>query len=397
MKRTRTDIVLDLDRYLCGFFVFFCRLIKPLVTRFRPFQKESVKEIVVAKYVGLWSILLTQKLLLTLRENFPEAKITFLTFDMNERLLALMNHLVDHVLVVKTSSAGALIRSSFKAVSLLKKRRIDLYFDLEFFSRFSAIMCFFSQPRTAVGYESLVLSSRTSLYNYPAKLISYVHMSENFTNQARTLGLKVIESVDCPTIKLADLLVEQTRKKIGSFGLSSREFIIFNANTSEAARHLRRWSDEKWARLAEFTLKKKGAPIVFTGLSEDRGLVENIISSIRQQGSDSLVYNFAGKLDLHEFFALLSLSRLVVTVDSGAAHFAISLKKPTVILFGPEWPGLYGYQIPYCRMVYKAVFCSPCYNIHHGKKVICRNENRCMTTITPEEVFKEMEILSNHA
>ncbi len=396
-KSKRTEFALHLDHYLCGALVFLCTLIKPVFARFRPFRPSEVKEIVVAKYVGLGSILLTQKLLKAIRRNFPDARITFLTFDLNERLLGLMGDLVDEVLTVRTTPSAAVVASTFKAVSILRKRGVDLFLDIEFFSRYSAMMCFLSRPRTSVGYESLLLRSRTVLYSHPAKFIPQAHIAENFVNHLRTLGIAVDPRESyVPSIRLPRETAAKAAEKIAALGLKPGGFLIFNPNASDALGGYRKWPAEKWAELARDVMAKTSLLIVFTGLKTDAKNIEAILSGIG--AVSGRVIGLAGKLDLDEYLTLISMSRLVVTVDSGPSHFAAALDKPTVTLFGPEWPGLYGYDGPRCRIVYKRLFCSPCYNIHYGKKIVCHNENRCMTTITSAEVLQAVdELLLQHA
>ena len=398
MKINKTNIVLSLDRYFCGPYVVFCRWMKPIVTRFKPLMPDRVKEIVVAKYVGLGSILLIQKLLFSLRREFPSARITFLTFDTNLDLMKSMNNSCDDVITINTASLAGLISSSFKSASLFRNRQIDLFLDMEFFSRYSALMCFFSRPYTSVGYESLLLNSRTSLYSHPAKFIPGAHITENYLNQLRTVGVEGVEGEESIVLILQPSKTDLAQKRLKTLGLEPGEYVIFNPSSSDALGGYRKWPAKKWAELTARVLEKEGLPIIFTGLQGDRVLVDEILLIVDEiSGKGKAVFNLAGIPDFGEFLSLLHFSRLTVTIDSGTAHFAIGLKKNTVILFGPESPEVYGYDLPYCRVVYQGLYCSPCYNIHHGKKVICRNENRCMTTITSEQVHKSISELIKNA
>ena len=392
MRLSKTDWVLALDRYLGGMLVILCRMLLPLAARFRRVGGGPVKEIVVSKFVGLGSILLTQRLLLSLRESCPGSRIVFLTFDMNEPLLRRFGDLVQEVVLIDTRAVGSFILSSIRAIMRLARKEVDWYFDVEFFSRYSALMCFFSNPRASVGYESLTLSSRTSLYSHPAKFHAGISMSENFVNQVRTTGLAVNGNGSCPALTLPEDSIRRTRAQMEAEGLLPDRFIIFNANASDALGGFRRWPREKWVELVCLASRSFPFPIVFPGLSEDKKYVDGILQKIDSGGlSNGGVRNVAGLFDLEGYLALISMSRLVVTVDSGTSHFSVSLKKPTVILFGPETPLLYGYQLKFCRTVYEGLYCSPCYNIYNGKRAVCRNQNRCMTSIDAERVLDEMK------
>ena len=79
--------------------------------------------------------------------------------------------------------------------------------------------------------------------------------------------------------------------------------------------------------------------------------------------------------------ALVRRSTLLVTTDSGPRHFAAAFDRPVVTLFGPthiEWTETY-----FARAVHlqKKVPCGPC------QKRVCPLDHRCMTDLSPDEVF----------
>jgi ADP-heptose:LPS heptosyltransferase len=50
----------------------------------------------------------------------------------------------------------------------------------------------------------------------------------------------------------------------------------------------------------------------------------------------------AGHLSLGEFAATIAAARLVVSADTGAAHLASAYGTPSVVLFGPAPPEIWG-------------------------------------------------------
>ena len=79
--------------------------------------------------------------------------------------------------------------------------------------------------------------------------------------------------------------------------------------------------------------------------------------------------------------ACVRRARLLITTDSGPRHFAAAFDRPVVTLFGPThiaWTETY-----YAKAVHlqKQVDCGPC------QRRVCPLDHRCMTTLTPEEVF----------
>ena len=82
--------------------------------------------------------------------------------------------------------------------------------------------------------------------------------------------------------------------------------------------------------------------------------------------------------------ALLSLSRLLVTNDSGPAHLASLTSVRSVVLFGPETPRLYGPVNERNTAVTAGLACSPCIHAWNARVSTCR-DNQCMKRISANE------------
>jgi ADP-heptose:LPS heptosyltransferase len=78
--------------------------------------------------------------------------------------------------------------------------------------------------------------------------------------------------------------------------------------------------------------------VVVTGVRGERALAERVT---RRAGLPS-ERNLAGRLDLGAMAALVDSARLVVCGDTGVAHLASAYATPSVVLFGPVSPALWG-------------------------------------------------------
>ena len=103
-------------------------------------------------------------------------------------------------------------------------------------------------------------------------------------------------------------------------------------------------------------------------------------------GSDRCV-NFAGKLKLVELPVLYSISRLMITNDSGPGHFSAITDMPTLVLFGPETPALYG-SLGNSEAIYAGLACSPCVSAWNHRNTPCK-DNVCLQAISVEQVFEK--------
>ncbi len=89
---------------------------------------------------------------------------------------------------------------------------------------------------------------------------------------------------------------------------------------------------------------------------------------------------------MRELLTLYTLASVLVTNDSGPAHFASLTPVHTVVLFGPETPLLFGSRSPATTIIWKQLACSPCVSVFNHRLSPCRN-NVCMQSITVDEVF----------
>jgi ADP-heptose:LPS heptosyltransferase len=86
---------------------------------------------------------------------------------------------------------------------------------------------------------------------------------------------------------------------------------------------------------------------------------------------------------------LYTLSDVLVTNDSGPAHFATLTPIHVVTLFGPETPALFAAPPPRNLPLWAGISCSPCVNAYNDRQSTCR-DNKCMQQITVNQVFDEV-------
>jgi len=97
----------------------------------------------------------------------------------------------------------------------------------------------------------------------------------------------------------------------------------------------------------------------------------------------------AGHTTLTELFALYSLSEVMVTNDSGPAHYATLTDIDVVTLFGPESPDVFGARSDRSHLLWAGLACSPCVNAFNQRVTACTN-NLCMQGIGVDEVFEKV-------
>jgi ADP-heptose:LPS heptosyltransferase len=92
-----------------------------------------------------------------------------------------------------------------------------------------------------------------------------------------------------------------------------------------------------WARVADELIRANGIQVVLTGSESEREQVEGIHAQM-QQPALALI----GETDLGRLAALLARADLVLGVDNGPLHLATAQGTPTVRLYGPTDPRVFG-------------------------------------------------------
>ncbi len=343
------------------------------------------KVILVIKFFGMGSILLSTPFLASLRASLPGVKIIFLTFENNKELLERLSG-PDLRLTISTSSLMRFVSDTMQVLVTLRRLRIDTVFDLEFFSKFSTLISTCSGARTRIGY-ALPTYWRKSNLTHPVKLDTTNHVTKAFTSQLMALGIPQTDHL--PILNLQptpeEIASMERKLKLGSKGV---EAVIVNINAGTTSLD-RRWMPERFMGVVDQMVKANPSRrFYFIGSEDERTYVSTSLT-MSPTLADCTV-NCAGELTLGELIALLKRATILLTNDSGPMHIASATGTPTVALFGPESPRFYGPGSS-VRVIYKAISCSPCLNVYDAKLFVCPYNARCMREIFVEEVVAAVD------
>jgi ADP-heptose:LPS heptosyltransferase len=343
---------------------------------------KNFKTIVVSKYVGMGSIIQATPLLQTLRKNYPQAHIIFLSRASNKSLLRHFPF-IDEVITIEDENFFTLFRSTLKALIRLWKHNPGVLIDLEVYSHFSAIISSLSLAKNRLGFIKNENNYRRGLFTHKVYFNQKSLISEAYLRFAELLGCRDL-SRDLYRIILSEEL-KTSESYLKKAGISIREkYIVINPNASDL-RIERRWPAEKFiAFILELLERKPGHKIVLTGSTAEESYVNSITSAIE----NSRLINTCGKLDLEGLISLIDNAEVLVSNDTGPMHLGYAQQKKTVALFGPADPEQFtknGEEY----VIYKNVACSPC--VHTFLTPPCKGNNRCMKDIEVEEVLNIVE------
>lgn len=120
---------------------------------------------------------------------------------------------------------------------------------------------------------------------------------------------------------------------LAELGLDRRRpLVVFHPGSGSP---MKLWPNDRWIELG-WMLAARGARIVVTGSPAETGMDERIAGAIPDGRS------LAGRTDLGSLAALFRRSALVVGTDNGPLHLAVALDVPSVHLFGPTDPAVFG-------------------------------------------------------
>jgi ADP-heptose:LPS heptosyltransferase len=144
----------------------------------------------------------------------------------------------------------------------------------------------------------------------------------------------------------------------GRFAPRTHAMTIVHAS---AASESRRWPVERWAAVARAETLA-GRIVALTGSAGERERVE----TIADLAAIPRAQVFAGRTNLRQLAALVASAGRVVCGDTGVGHLATALRTPSVLLFGPTPPALWG---PPPGRVYHRVLWSGRRGDPHGASV----------------------------
>lgn len=104
-----------------------------------------------------------------------------------------------------------------------------------------------------------------------------------------------------------------------------------------AAQPSRRWPTGRWAEVVR-SLSRAGHHVLVTGGPDEQERAVAVARTAALPPERVL----AGRTDLLQLAALVAASRLLVSADTGVAHVATAFGTPSVVLFGPSSPSLWG-------------------------------------------------------
>lgn len=394
-------VVRWLDKNIGSVFCF-------LLTVCRRFGKEDNKDAskpskaLFIKLVEQGSTVLAYQALKKAASMVGRDNLYFLVFKENRYILDMLDILPPgNVIEIDSSSPGSMILSVTKALIRIRKEKIDAVIDMEFFSRGSAVLSYLSGADKRVGFHLFTCEGpyRGDLFTHRLIYNPYLHIRDLFASLVEALShnplpdnkpmcFKISRAVkDLPSFFPSESDKSSLVKKIEKLKKSNltSPIILLNPDMDDLLQ-VRRWPEENYVKLARMILQGfSRATIIITGTPGEKE--KGNMLAYRMGDAISL----SGETSLRELLTLYCMADLLVTSDSGPAHFSTLTPIKTIILFGPETSRLYGEEDVGKVSMDSDLICSPCVNVYNHRKSPCK-EGVCLKNIKPEDVFQRVKV-----
>ena len=327
------------------------------------------KKILIIRFSSIGDIVLSTSFLSTIKAQFPNSEVHFLTLDRFSSILENQPN-VDRLIVLNSKSG---YKDLLGLNNIIKKSNYDKIFDLHSSIRsliitlgLNDIVSRIKKPRL---FRFLLFQFHVNLF---PKNFSAIHMYHQCLDTN-------LES-DYPSTHLVVTSLERkiAKKMLKEYGVNGQ----FIALVPGAAWERKQWSVEKYGEVINMITSSSKMNLVMFGSEKDE--INDRIANLNVE-----VTNMSGKTNLRQAMSLLSLSKVVFGSDTGLLHIAEALGIPVNMILGPtsqETGG--GVNLKSSKNIEVDIWCRPC--SQNGQKHCYRSKQYCMENISAEKVVSTL-------
>ena len=357
-------------------------------------QKPPAK-ILIINIFGIGDVLFTMPLVHNVKANFPQVQIDYVA---NQRAAPMLEEqtIINNVYVYERDEFKKLYDRSkisfYKEIRAFLKKLKKVQYDMVFDFSLNPTINFFTWLigiKKRIGFNfrnrSPLLTTKVPFQGFEDR-----HVVEHYLDILKILGWNT------KTHQMTLEVSERDRQWAKEF-LQNHEInkdtklvgIMPGAGSSWGENAVfRRWSAEKYAKLADKIVEKFSAKIILMGDKKEQELCFKL-----ERAVGKAVIPAHGQTTLGQLAALLECCRVVVLNDGGPLHMAVAVGTNTVSIFGPVDEHVYGPYI--CEqtkgrhvVVARQLPCRPCYR----KFKMTRCEHiACLEQMGVEDVLQRME------
>lgn len=389
------DFKQKVDRQLFGILAYLLDrlafLLGKIIKIDHTINKENVKNVVIAKYLGLGSIVRSQVVINDIKMSFPQAKIHYLTSVKNKSIFDIIKN-VDNVLTIDDSGIISMIVSTSKLVVSLINIKVDAFIDLEVYSKYSTCIAIMSCARNRYGFFRHDVHWHIGIYTHMLYFNNQKNITDIYLQISNYFTGSNIYDKTLTNFSFNDQYIKEIDKYLKENELMKNNdddiYIGINANASELALE-RRYPPHYFVELIENLsfIKEKNIFIFLIGSPNEKKYLEDEIYNKLSDFSKCKVFLTAGMFSLNASIYFISKFDLFITTDSGPLHFAYAQNVNIISIWGTGSHNHYGI-INYKNeiKVNSNTYCSPC--LYLTARPPCGGNNICLKNIHPKIIYK---------
>jgi ADP-heptose:LPS heptosyltransferase len=327
-----------------------------------------------------------------IRELYPAATLHFLCFDQVRSSLEMLNVIDrERIYTIDSGSLGSIVRDTLRIWQVAERADIDTVINLETFVRYSSLLSYFTGAARRVGFHRF---NQEGLYTgdvltHKVMYNPHIHTGHVFLDLVHALaappgGIPLVkrprsgDDLSIPGLTTDSGTAHAIWAKLASFNADigpAKRLVVLNPNASKRF-PMRRLPLDSYADLARRLLDDPEVFVLITGVADEK---PDAVHICRRVGSPRVV-DLTGATTMMELLHLFNLAQVLVTNDSGPAHFACLTGIHVVVFFGPELPDRYRPLARSSDVVYAGYTCSPCVSPYNQRLTAC-NDNLCLKSI----------------
>lgn len=212
------------------------------------------------------------------------------------------------------------------------------------------------------------------------------HAVETNLDLLRRIGVQPEISKKAMTITVQQGAREAMRALLKSQGARADQFIVIAPTASQSGKSM----DKYLCRALIEQLTAVGEQVVLVSAPTNRELafIQDVTAELNVSPH---MMNLAGRLQIAELVALVSMAKCCVCMDSGTMHVAVSVGTPTVTLFGPGDERTTGPWTGPHKVISQPLTCRPCYRNGCGDSGVAD----CLSGIPVSRVLEAIRDLAS--
>ena len=338
---------------------------------------QKYKKILIVRTDKIGDLVLSTPVIKAVRDAYPDSYIAAMVRPYAHEIIKDNPHL-NEVITYEKAKRGIGILNDLKFILKLRKKKFDLALVLHPKNRTHIIMLLAGIPER-IGYNKklgrLLTKKIPHLKEYGLK-----HEIDYTLDIVRYIGINPKEK------KLYVNVDKDADKRVGDIfvknGISKGDTVVAIHPGSSCGS--KRWSVERFAKVADLLVEKYGAKIVIIAGPHDRIFGDKTAGSMKAKNT-----NLSGKTTVSDIVSILKRSSLFISNDSGPVHMACAIGTPTISIFGRSDRGLSPARWrPVGKkdiVLHKDVGCEIC--LAHN----CKRGFACLEAITVKDAFEAAE------